>query len=435
MICTIHQPSASVFASFDSLVLLAQGRVAYYGESAKATAAFDRLGLQLPPRENPAEAFMRWLQDDSTVAKMLEGAADRAANGEASPRLDVNNGGAGSAEPPGLLRQSQAYSVSRLTQAAVLTRRTITDQLKDTDKALKGCVLKTFIGALIGVVWFAQAGSTVKSIFPVEGAMFIAVFNSTMDTVLVTAMDLPMSRALLRREYRNGARGCAPSALAWQRRRLLTLTRGLTSDASAGWYALPPYQLATILVHCVLQTFNALCGALPIYFLVGLRLELLAFVVFVAALAVLSWIGVAFGLTVGAVANDIKQAQAAIAPSMVPLLLFSGYMIPYAQIPSYFRWLYDISFFQYGLAILQINQFAGMNFTDCPPPLPAGVPPACAPLTDLLLATCYPTGDDYLRQSNIEPDDIWRDFGFLGGYVVVLSVASYYVTRWAVRSS
>ena len=53
------------------------------------------------------------------------------------------------------------------------------------------------------------------------------------------------------------------------------------------------------------------------------------------------------------------------------MLLFSGYLIPYAQIPGYFKWLYDISFFQYALGLVQINQFAGMDFTDCPPKLEA----------------------------------------------------------------
>eukprot|EP01047_Picozoa_sp_COSAG01_P032892 COSAG01_NODE_2397_length_7771_cov_12.578076_4_plen_115_part_00 len=88
------------------------------------------------------------------------------------------------------------------------------------------------------------------------------------------------------------------------------------------------------------------------------------------------------------------------APTVIPMLLFSGYLIPYAQIPSYFKWLYDISFFQcdtplqkqsllivpsdstlshslgvvcmhcrYALGLVQINQFAGMQFTDCPPKL------------------------------------------------------------------
>jgi len=267
-------------------------------------------------------------------------------------------------------------------------------------------LLKCFAGTLVGVVWFRQAGATQASIFPVQGAIFVAVFNSTMDTVLTTAMELPMTRALLQREYRNG------------------------------WYALPPYQMATIVVHCLLATWNSLCLSIPIYFLVGLRLDALAFLIFVSTLALLSWIGVSFGLTIGAFANDFKQAQNAVAPSLVPLILFSGYMIPYPQIPSYFRWLYDASFFQYGLAIIDINEYSSQKFNDCPPVIPASVPPTCAPYLEIAAeALCFKDGDAYLKHSHIDPADMPRNFAILGGYVLALAVISYYVTRRAVRTS
>ncbi|KAK4320584.1 hypothetical protein Pmani_008588 [Petrolisthes manimaculis] len=42
IICTIHQPSSEVFAMFDKLLLLAEGRVAYMGSSAGALEFLDR---------------------------------------------------------------------------------------------------------------------------------------------------------------------------------------------------------------------------------------------------------------------------------------------------------------------------------------------------------------------------------------------------------
>lgn len=43
VICTIHQPSSELMALFDSLVLLAEGRVAYAGAAAGALGFFERL--------------------------------------------------------------------------------------------------------------------------------------------------------------------------------------------------------------------------------------------------------------------------------------------------------------------------------------------------------------------------------------------------------
>ena len=55
-ICTIHQPSSRIFAQFDQLMLLSQGRVAYHGPIGQVESYFDQqLGFPTPPETNPAE--------------------------------------------------------------------------------------------------------------------------------------------------------------------------------------------------------------------------------------------------------------------------------------------------------------------------------------------------------------------------------------------
>ena len=43
MLCTIHQPSSETFELFDRLLLLAMGKVVYYGNIDKAMNFFDKL--------------------------------------------------------------------------------------------------------------------------------------------------------------------------------------------------------------------------------------------------------------------------------------------------------------------------------------------------------------------------------------------------------
>lgn len=45
VISTIHQPSSEVFAMFDRLLILAEGRVAFLGDVQDALAFFERLGM------------------------------------------------------------------------------------------------------------------------------------------------------------------------------------------------------------------------------------------------------------------------------------------------------------------------------------------------------------------------------------------------------
>jgi len=55
IVCTIHQPSASVFEGFDDTLILSGGRVAYFGPAAELPAHLELVGRPLPPAANPAE--------------------------------------------------------------------------------------------------------------------------------------------------------------------------------------------------------------------------------------------------------------------------------------------------------------------------------------------------------------------------------------------
>lgn len=67
IICTIHQPSATLFDAFDVLLLLARGgRTTYFGPTGKNSATvidyFSRNGAPCPPNSNPAEHIVDVVQ-------------------------------------------------------------------------------------------------------------------------------------------------------------------------------------------------------------------------------------------------------------------------------------------------------------------------------------------------------------------------------------
>ena len=61
IICTIHQPSSEIFAMFDRLCLLAEGRLAFIGSISDATAFFAKNGFSIPDNYNPADFFINTL--------------------------------------------------------------------------------------------------------------------------------------------------------------------------------------------------------------------------------------------------------------------------------------------------------------------------------------------------------------------------------------
>ncbi len=61
VVCTIHQPSSEVFALFDRILLMAEGRTAFLGPVSDALSFFAAQGLPCPPNYNPADFYIHTL--------------------------------------------------------------------------------------------------------------------------------------------------------------------------------------------------------------------------------------------------------------------------------------------------------------------------------------------------------------------------------------
>jgi ABC-type multidrug transport system ATPase subunit len=59
IICTIHQPSSEVFEKFDRLCLMAEGRLAYIGDSKDCPSFFASHGFIIPENYNPADFYIQ----------------------------------------------------------------------------------------------------------------------------------------------------------------------------------------------------------------------------------------------------------------------------------------------------------------------------------------------------------------------------------------
>ncbi|CAG2164007.1 unnamed protein product [Oppiella nova] len=61
MICTIHQPSSQVFSMIDQLLLMAEGRIAFMGQTGKAVEFFGSLNMLCPNNYNPSDFYINQL--------------------------------------------------------------------------------------------------------------------------------------------------------------------------------------------------------------------------------------------------------------------------------------------------------------------------------------------------------------------------------------
>ncbi len=64
VVATIHQPSTDVFKTFDKVMLLTQGHLAYSGRTSELVAYFATVGFACPKLTNPAEFVLEVLSLD-----------------------------------------------------------------------------------------------------------------------------------------------------------------------------------------------------------------------------------------------------------------------------------------------------------------------------------------------------------------------------------
>jgi ABC-type multidrug transport system ATPase subunit len=58
VVAVIHQPRSSIFAMFDRLLLLSEGRLMFFGPVAQALSYFNSLGYECPQHFNPADYYL-----------------------------------------------------------------------------------------------------------------------------------------------------------------------------------------------------------------------------------------------------------------------------------------------------------------------------------------------------------------------------------------
>jgi len=399
---------------FDNILLLLGGKVAYRGPISQVENFFTDLGFPTPPKENCADHFMRVLQEEDAGEKIvaefskvdsLRSTFSISVDEEPDhpttcgdilccfkkPDIVQDLSLLQSAQRQALfLEQVDLYPNSRFHQFVVLFKRASMDSFKDPNKFLRGLILKLLVGLLVGIVWWhAASPPRLQKIFPMEGAMFILVMNSIVDTLASTLIIFPTQRALLHREYKNGNYSLAPFYLA------LMLSMGLTS-----------------IVYVLFMT-------VPIFFMVGLVFTPTKFFFFLCIMVSLTCIGNALGVIMGATSEDLVAAQNKLMPTLAPLVLFSGYVIPYNQLNSVYKFFYHISFFQYGLSALQLNQLTDLDFKFS--------------IWDTLNFTL--SGNQILKEFSLDPETHHvEDYVLiLLGYCLLVSWGGYFLVKYALQ--
>ncbi|KAF9889185.1 hypothetical protein FE257_007674 [Aspergillus nanangensis] len=389
VVVSIHAPRSEIWSLFDNVILLARGSVLYSGLASESLQHFEHRGHTIPPFVNPAEFLIDLAAIDNRT-DALEAASyvrvDALKSAWKSRRV-VDKETEESQPPDSTSTRNEHMSaikaVSFRRQFRVLTSRTFKTTVRDP-LGLAGSLLEAVGMSVINGWIFLQLDETQAGIRSRQGSLYTA---SSLNGYLI---------------------------LLYETYRLTIDIRMFDRERTEGVVGVPAFLLSRRAARLPLEDLPVpVIFSIIFYFMVGYRLDVGQFFIFLALNILTHYIAVTFAAVSIGVARNFPGA------SLVGNLCFTlqsfacGYFVQSNQIPVYVRWLKWLAYTFYIFGALCANEFIGPDgpsygqFYDCPfsdDP----TDPAC---------TQY-TGRYIMENLGFPPNWIWRPIVVLVAFVV-----------------
>lgn len=369
IVCTIHQPSASLFQLFDNVYVLSKGQCVYQGATTQLVSFLSSTGFHCPTHYNPADFVIEIT--DSDHEENIDVLSAAIGNGKLCqyksgpikvPSIQNNNtlllnnntefdrniyseidspnfyGEKGnnislsvfetrmSSEKGSGLNLCVDFPTSGFQQFCTLMRR-MSLQMYRNKIALNIQFYHHLLCAIaVGVVYFDKARDGEEFFNHLKFCLGVVLFH-TFTYCMIPVITYPYEVKLLKREYFNR------------------------------WYSLRPYYLALQLSRFPAMIFFSMIFLSVTYFMTGLPLEIDRFLLFSLIGILTSVTAEGMGFFIGSVFNVTNGS--AVAPlTLAPFLGLATYGFDFAKsIPWYIAILMKMSFLRSGTVGIVITIF------------------------------------------------------------------------------
>lgn len=190
VILTIHQPRSDIVHLFDDILLLARGKVAYFGPSARILDYYASLGYDAPPNYNPADFVIDLVAEtaiDSSTADKSQYEADVQRIEHIVKVYDETQ--APLLKPPTLTTEMKQdfkirkYQSNWVVQFAVVLWRSVVNVARDRLLFFARLFQTVIMAVLVGLIYF-RIGYNQRNIQDRTGVLFFSMLNMTMGTVV-----------------------------------------------------------------------------------------------------------------------------------------------------------------------------------------------------------------------------------------------------------
>uniref|UniRef100_A0A670Z3K7 ABC-type xenobiotic transporter n=1 Tax=Pseudonaja textilis TaxID=8673 RepID=A0A670Z3K7_PSETE len=413
IIFSIHQPRYSIFKLFDSLTLLAAGRLLYHGPADNALPYFKSLGFVCEPYNNPADFFLDIINGDSSAVATNtdldteENATEREQETIALTlavqfskcnfykkmleELDVMSK---EQKRLGTTIKGLPYSTPFLHQLKWLSRRTFknlignpqnsTAQVNDVSSS------SSLIYYELNFHMFSFSNLKILGFSCRVGALFFLATNQVLNSI--TTVEL-----------------------------FITEKRIFIHEYISGYYRVSAYFFSKLIADMMpMRTLPGIILTSLNYFTIGFKPVLASFFIMMLTIILIAYASSSLALAVATGQNITSVANLLINICFVFMIVFSGILVNLTTITPSLLWLEYFSIPRYGLNALQINEFTGLRFCN---ETPEGVNVTCVSTTAFTVCT----GEDYLEMQGIGTTawDLWQNHVALTCMTIIFLTIAY----------
>jgi len=323
VVCTIHQPSSSVYEMLTNLVILSDGEPVYFGPATAALTHFFALGYVCPMYSNPAEYFVHLVNKDFHPGVGLAPFVRALEESSEPQRLRVDVARDRSMRDQNVINYDmlRALRPSRVDQFGVLFQRNLTNNWRHPGVFWLRVLMYILLSFMVGTMYLSS-NQEITSAAMVPLLFYVQAFLVFMSVAALPA--LLEQRAVLEREVRSHSLHLASYTTA----NLLGALPGITFISLLASfivvYFAHVHSFGSFFLNLTLSLITAesmmhLLGAAVPHYIVGIALG--------AGL---------FGM----------------------FMLCEGFMVPFAAIPAYWKWGYYMAFHTYSFESFMYEHFS-----------------------------------------------------------------------------
>ncbi|WZN59536.1 G-family ABC transporter [Chloropicon roscoffensis] len=343
IVTTIHQPSSRIYQMLDKLLLMGQGHLLFYGDASAATDYFATIGYTMPYGMNPADYFLDvasgWSGEAKDCGKLvvrdpqlkvLLGAL--AANPHRRPGDDLGH----TMKNPKESEEEKLQGASYVTQMYVICVRSMKDRRFERFSVdALGTVF--FMAVLCGILWWQKGVganlATVTGASDVAALLFFLISFLSFNLLFTSIFTFPNEKTMLLKER------------------------------EAGVYPISAFFFGRSAADVPLDTTIPICVTTIIYLMVGLKPDVVAFLLTMVVVLITCFTAASLGLLIGAACLNLKRAQSVATVVMLTLMLTGGFFVQ--NIPVWLSWIAYLSYIAYAWEGLIHIQLQG-RIPECP---------------------------------------------------------------------